>query len=371
VAPDVCWASTIEGQPPPSQQLSIFCRQSAHHHADRIQKRRWGLPVSWQSIHAIVDTLPDGFKGVRFGRVVAITFFGLPAKRTASVLIALACLPVALNACGDSGSDDKTAVVDHFEANRAWKTIEQQVKVGQRPAGSPQLRQLATRIRTQLPAGKFESIPGQPGLRNVVGTLPGIKPAIVLGAHYDTLTKPRGFVGANNGAAGSAIAIEAASALERLPTKPGDREVRFVLFDGEEPAAGLPENGTDFYHEGLRGSRAYVAAHGSETGDMILLDYVGNAGLQLPREGSSDPVLWAHLRRAAAAVGAEHFFPPGTGPSILDDHTPFLRAQIPAIDLIDWKYPGHSLADGLDKLSRTSIDGVGEAVVRLVEEMRR
>jgi Zn-dependent M28 family amino/carboxypeptidase len=208
-------------------------------------------------------------------------------------------------------------------------------------------------------------------LRNVVGTLPGIKPAIVLGAHYDTLTKPPGFVGANNGAAGSAIVIEAASALKRLPTKPGDREVRFVLFDGEEPAAGLPENGTDFYHEGLRGSRAYVAAHGSETGDMILLDYVGNAGLQLPREGSSDPVLWAHLRRAATVVGAERFFPPGTGPSILDDHTPFLRAGIPAVDLIDWKYPGHSLADGLDKLSRTSIDGVGEAVVRLIEEMRR
>jgi len=38
----------IEGQPPPSQQDSIFWRQSAHHQAERIQKRRWGWPVRAQ-----------------------------------------------------------------------------------------------------------------------------------------------------------------------------------------------------------------------------------------------------------------------------------------------------------------------------------
>jgi hypothetical protein len=42
--------SATEGQPPPSQQDSIFWRQSWHHQADRIQKRRWGRPVIWQSI---------------------------------------------------------------------------------------------------------------------------------------------------------------------------------------------------------------------------------------------------------------------------------------------------------------------------------
>lgn len=80
----------------------------------------------------------------------------------------------------------------------------------------------------------------------------------MIGAHYDTLAEPQGFVGANNG---TAVVIEAARALARLPRSAGVREIRFVLFDGEEPAAGLPEESADFYHHGLRGSRAYVATH--------------------------------------------------------------------------------------------------------------
>jgi Peptidase family M28 len=146
--------------------------------------------------------------------------------------------------------------------------------------------------------------------------------------------------------------------------------VRFVLFDGEEPAAGLPEESTDFYNEGLRGSRAYVARHPGRTAAMILLDYVGHRGLRLPREGSSTPALWARVRSAARAVGAARFFPDDTGATIVDDHTPFLRAGVPAVDLIDWSYPGHDLSDGLDQLSRRSLDAVGETVVEAVSQLR-
>ena len=207
-------------------------------------------------------------------------------------------------------------------------------------------------------------------MRNVVGTLPGRRPGIVIGAHYDTLAEPLGFLGANNGAAGTAVVVGVARALSRVPRPTGAREVRFVLFDGEEPAAGLPEESTDFYHAGLRGSRAYVAAHGRRTAAMILLDYVGNRGLQLPREGSSTPALWACLRAAARRVGAVRFFPDQSGPMIIDDHTPFLRAGVPAVDLIDWSYPGHDLSDGPDKLSRRSLDAVGETVLELASRLR-
>ncbi len=51
-SPCSCWGSAtsaIDGHPPPSQQLSIFWRQSWHHHAERIQKRRWSVPVNGQS----------------------------------------------------------------------------------------------------------------------------------------------------------------------------------------------------------------------------------------------------------------------------------------------------------------------------------
>jgi glutaminyl-peptide cyclotransferase len=292
--------------------------------------------------------------------------------RLVSVLCALG-LCAAVIACGEkdqASSRSERARVDRFDADRAWSLVERQVAVGQRPAGSPQLRALAVELRHLLPNGRFERIPRAPGLRNVVGTLEGRRPGIVLGAHYDTLVEPKGFVGANNGAAGTAVVVEAAHALRDLPRPAGAREVRFVLFDGEEPAAGLPEESRDFYHQGLRGSRAYVAEHPDRTEAMVLLDYVGNRGLQLPREGSSTPSLWAALRAAAARVGAERVFPRKVGPSIIDDHTPFLRDGVAAVDLIDWSYPGHALSDRLDKLSRRSLDAVGETVVELVAELR-
>lgn len=143
-----------------------------------------------------------------------------------------------------------------------------------------------------------------------------------------------------------------------------------MLFDGEEPARVLPEETADFYHEGLRGSRAYVADNPGRTSDMILLDYVGNRGLFLPREGTSTKALWGRLLIAAREAGAEPSFSSEEGTAIEDDHTSFLRAGVPAVDLIDWRYPGHTLADGLDKLSRNSLDAVGETVVQLVSELR-
>jgi glutaminyl-peptide cyclotransferase len=275
---------------------------------------------------------------------------------------------VALLLAGPSACASTPA---RFDSGRAWDLIELQLAYGQRPAGSPQLRALAEKLRPRMPGGAFEPIPGQPGLRNIVGRLPGRRPGIVVGAHYDTLAAPPGFVGANNGAAGSAIVLELARDLARLKRPKDAREVTFVLFDGEEPPTGLPEDSPDFANSGLRGSRAYVKAHRGRTAQMILLDYVGNRGLRLPREGTSNVQLWSELRAAAKAVGAGAVFPNRVETPIIDDHTPFLDAGVPAVDLIDWSYPGHTLADGLDKLSRAAIDAVGETVLELVRRLER
>jgi glutaminyl-peptide cyclotransferase len=294
-------------------------------------------------------------------------------RRLAGIaLVVCAGLPV-LAACGssdDASAGQRGLRVDRFDSDAAWRLVKEQVDVGQRPAGSPQLRSLAERLRQMLPEGRFEPVPGEPGVRNVVGTLSGTKPGIVIGAHYDTLVKPKGFVGANNGAAGTAVVVGVARALARADVAAASREVRFVLFDGEEPAAGLPEESRDFYHLGLRGSRAYVKAHPGETASMVLLDYVGNKGLKLPREGSSSIELWSRLRSAARRVGAQRFFPDYSTEDIVDDHSPFLKAGVPSIDLIDWRYDGHSLSDGLEKLSPASLDAVGETVVELATRLR-
>ena len=111
--------------------------------------------------------------------------------------------------------------VDRFDAERSWRIVERQLSYGQRPAGSPQLRRLAHRLRRLLPHGRFEALGGQPGLRNVVGTLPGRRPGIVIGAHYDTLVEPPGFIGANNGAAGSAVGHRGRARPEPPAASPG------------------------------------------------------------------------------------------------------------------------------------------------------
>jgi glutaminyl-peptide cyclotransferase len=236
------------------------------------------------------------------------------------------------------------------------------VALGPRPAGSATSRQLATQLREMLPRGRYEPVPG--GLQNVVGSIPGRSPAILIGAHYDTEAQPPGFVGANDGAAGTAAVLELARILpQALPSD--HREVRFVLFDGEEEPAGCPDS--QFARCALRGSKAYAAAHAGEIGEMILLDYVANAGLQIPREGNSDPALWERLRRAAGEVGASDRFPPGSGVAVIDDHIPFLREGVTAIDLIDFSYRhADTLEDTPDKLSAAELDAVGETVAALV-----
>jgi Zn-dependent M28 family amino/carboxypeptidase len=238
--------------------------------------------------------------------------------------------------------------------------------VGQRPAGSPQLRRLATELRHLLPDGRFEPFPSsgrQRGLRNIVGVLPGPGPAILIGAHYDTEWHPKGFVGANDSAAGTAGVLELARSLpSELPA--GHREIRFVLFDGEEDPPGCGDK--DFEFCALRGSRAYAAAHPGEIGDMILLDYIANRGARFPREENSSPQLWAKLRAAAEQVGTEALFPATTQTPLLDDHVPFLEQAVSSIDLIDFSYRyADTVEDTPDKLDPSVFDQVGETVVQL------
>jgi peptidase M28-like protein len=251
--------------------------------------------------------------------------------------------------------------VDRFAAGRAYAEVRYEVSLGPRPAGSAASRRLAAHLRRLLPDGAYEPVAG--GLRNVVGRLPGRRPAVLIGAHYDTKDIP-GFVGADDGAAGTAAVVELARALSR-GRRPGAPELRFVLFDGEESPAGTPDE--DFAHAGLRGSRAYARAHRHEIGRVIVLDLVGQRGLALARERGSDPALWAALRAAAARAGVVRAFPPRSQPLVYDDHTPFAAAGIPAVDLIDFDYPPfHTAADRLDRVSAGSLDVAGEAVLELV-----
>ena len=55
----------------------------------------------------------------------------------------------------------------------------------------------------------------------------------------------------------------------------------------------------------------------------------------------------------------------------MDDHTPFLRAGIPAIDLIDFRYAcWQKLCDDLSQVSLTNLTRVGRTVLELVRSER-
>ena len=279
------------------------------------------------------------------------------------LLAALACA-----GCG-TGSDPAAAPArlkaDRFDGRRAFAELRRQVELGPRPAGSRRLRRLAVRLRRELPRGRFESVPGHPGLRNIVGRLPGSRPAVVVAAHYDTKALP-GFVGANDGAGGTAAVMELARVLRRTRRPEGAPELRFVLFDGEEAT-----DDRDFYGTGVRGSKAYASRHADELSALVLLDFVADKRLRIPRERGSDPALWSRLRAAARRVGAGSTFPPESRSEITDDHTPFTRAGVPAIDLIDFDFPcWHERCDDMSAVSAKSLDRSGEAVLELLRTWR-
>ena len=279
----------------------------------------------------------------------------------------LLLLAACVSACGDGGDSAgapsrERLRVDRFDSAAAHGLLREQVKLGPRPAGSPASRRLGARLKRMLPGGRYQAVPG--GLRNVVGRVPGRGAGfVVLGAHYDTKDLP-GFVGANDGASGTAVAVQLARTIKPRTLR---RTVVFVLFDGEESPRGSPAS--QFARDGLRGSKV-AAPRYRDARAMVLLDFVGNRSLRIPREGSSDPELWGRLRVAARRVGAGSAFPSGTGPTLLDDHRPFLEQGVPSIDLIDFDFDCfHRRCDNLSAVSERSLDLTGETVLRLLASL--
>jgi glutaminyl-peptide cyclotransferase len=285
-------------------------------------------------------------------------------KLLATVLTGAALAAVVLvTACDSSSADGEAAApaslkVDRFDSAAAWRLLYYQVGLGPRPAGSEPSRRLARRLRRMLPRGRFQPVPG--GLRNVVGTVRGREPGyVIVGAHYDTKDIP-GFLGANDGASGTAVVTQLARTIRRpLHT------IHFILFDGEES----PRGSTNFFRDGLRGSKV-AAPRYRDARAMVLLDFVGEKRLRIPREGSSNEELWERLRRAARQVGAGAIFPDAIQGSIQDDHLPFLQQGVPAIDLIDFDFPCfHLRCDDLSVVSERSLDAVGETVLHLLASL--
>src|SRR3954451_12032127 len=140
---------------------------------------------------------------------------------------------------------------DRFDEHAAWSRLVAQVRLGPRPAGSPASRRLSAQLKATLPRGSYQLVPG--GLRNVVGFVRGRDPSryVVVAAHYDTKEIP-GFVGANDGASGTAVLVQLARTIKPRTIRPS---VVFLALDGEEVPANVADSDSAFLQYGIRGAK--------------------------------------------------------------------------------------------------------------------
>jgi glutaminyl-peptide cyclotransferase len=264
-------------------------------------------------------------------------------------------------------------------AERAFDDLRQIVAIGPRPAGSPGIQQTRAYITKQMQAiglavqeqAFMASTPvGQVPMANLIVTLPGARTdRIIIGSHYDTkLEKDFVFVGANDGGSSTALLIELARVLR---DRPREFTYELVFFDGEEAFVDWNTNNDNTY-----GSRHYVDAArkaGTLAGvkAMVLLDMIGERGLQLRQDLNSTRWLNDLFWRVAREMGHQRTFIADVT-AVDDDHMPFIRAGIPAIDLIDLDYPAwHTAQDTLDKIDPMSMKIVGDVVVAALPEIEK
>ncbi len=289
--------------------------------------------------------------------------------RSQAVLIVWCALAVA-------GADARS-----FSGEKALAYTREAVENGPRPSGSAAIHHLQGEIETALKrAGcqiSFDDFTattpvGPIKMRNILCKFPGKSgKAIVITGHYDT-KRLANFVGANDAGSSTGFLMELAGALSATPRSD---DVVLVFFDGEEAVHDWTAT------DSLYGSRhlSQLWRNGgtaSHIKALINVDMIGDKDLTLVFDANSDSRLRDLVWSAAGQLGyAAHF--PRMQTSMEDDHIPFVRSGIPALDLIDFDFGPHNSywhtpQDTMDKLSAASFEVIGTVVldvIRHLEEM--
>ncbi|MGD9092780.1 MAG: M28 family peptidase, partial [Anaerolineales bacterium] len=113
----------------------------------------------------------------------------------------------------------------------------------------------------------------------------------------------------------------------------------------------------------ILGSRAFVEEIEPKPEAVVIIDMIGDADLQVYIERNSDPSLSQDIWTQAAILGYDDVFVPEIKHGVLDDHSPFLNAGIPAALVIDFDYPyWHTINDTTDKVSEDSLQVIGDVL---------
>ncbi len=292
----------------------------------------------------------------------------LPAAKNPCILLLLSLALGALPAHAQA----QHPTPGHFSGQAAFSLTQQYLSAAPfRWIGSPGHIKAEEFIKqhfaTEAAKGNFEtdsfsaSTPiGLVPMRNYIVRYPGKKDGIiVLASHYETnyWLKDVGFMGANDGAATTALLIEMGNYLRTHP--PEGYGVWLVFFDGEESIR--PQwTGSD----SLYGSR-HLAAKWSANGTLakikayLLADMIGDKDLNIDKDANSTSWLQDMLKVAAKNTGhSASVFKNDT--QVEDDHIPFKQRGIPVLDIIDLDYGPHTrdLPDGFHHTAQDTIDKV-------------
>jgi Zn-dependent M28 family amino/carboxypeptidase len=252
-----------------------------------------------------------------------------------------------------------------FDGQRAYHDVQTQTGFGPRTPGSPAHERAVEWIQKELKKAGWQAnvqeaeMNGQ-AIQNIIARRSNEPPQVILGAHYDSrLLADRDqesgnhqpVPGANDGASGVAVLLELAR------TIPTDSVPLWLVFFDAEDNGNLPG------WEWIMGSRAFVAALETRPSAVVIVDMIGDAGLNIYIERNSDTRLAKEIWGQAAGLGYKEQFIAKPKYSLIDDHIPFLEVGIPAVDIIDFDYPyWHTTEDTPDKVSAESLQAVGETL---------
>ncbi len=216
---------------------------------------------------------------------------------------------------------------------------------------------------------------GEVAMKNIIAKFPGKSGrAIVISGHFDTKLYPAGrnFVGANDGGSSTGLLLELARALAKQPRTD---DVYLVWLDGEEAVREEWAGEDNEYGSRHLADRWHKDGTLARIKALINVDMIGDKNLTIKKDPNSTPRLNQLVWSTAADLGYQKSFVNESLP-MEDDHEPFLKLGVSAIDVIDFDYGlnnrfWHEDTDTIDKLSAQSLETVGKVVLEVIHRLER
>ena len=273
-----------------------------------------------------------------------------------------------------------------FDGQKAYDFTAKLVAFGPRPPASDAIHRTQDYISSELKGfgckvdtDDFHASTaiGELAMKNIIAKVPGTGQGIILLlTHYDTVRIPD-FVGADDAGSSSGLMLEMARVLCGQKEN-GPNAVWIAFLDGEEAQEVV--NGVAQWNDSdsLFGSRE-LAARMDLSGELkrvkavMLADMLGAKNLVVQQDPGSTAWLNTLVWKTAARLGYTKEFVAKSDGGVEDDHTPFLKRGIPAVDITQFpNYPyWHTTGDTMDKLTPKSLAISGHVFLATIGELQQ